>query len=209
MTTTSTAPVIQGDLTKELFDRFVAAERVAWDIETSGLEWKDGEIGTCQLHAPEVGTVIVQGPHQRPSYLMQLLASSDVAKVFHHAPFDLRWMVGHWGAAPATIECTKVASRLLDSSEDSSVHSLKHLLKINLGVDIDKGERISNWLSANLTPAQLAYAAGDVEFLLPLLDSLHKQLANHGLVDLYRRCAEFLPTRVELEVGAWPDVFGY
>lgn len=210
MTATSTAPqVIQADLSVALFDRFANAGRIAWDIETSGLNWRDGQIGTCQLHATEVGTVIVRALDQQPRHLMQLLGSGDVVKVFHHAPFDLRWMISHWGLSPRAVECTKVASRILDRTEDSAVHSLKYLLKTNLGIDIDKGQRISNWLAEDLTAAQLAYAASDVEYLLPLLDSLRTRLADRNLLNLYNQCTEFLPTRVELEVGSWPDVFGY
>jgi ribonuclease D len=200
---------VEGDLTGEQLCLLLSCERVAWDIETSGLDWRAGSIGTCQLHAAEVGTFIVRSVSKLPMNLMRLLATAEVTKVFHYAPFDLRWMSGHWGVSPAAIECTKLASRLLDRTEDSAAHSLRHLLQVNLGIEIDKGQRLTNWLSDDLTPAQLAYAAADVDHLLPLLDSLHKQLANDGLLDLYRRCAEFLPTRVQLEVGAWPDVFGY
>lgn len=208
-TTTATPQLVEGDLSNAQLGHFLACDRVAWDIETSGLDWRSGSIGTCQLHAPELGTFIVHPFGKRPANLMRLLATGDVIKVFHYAPFDLRWMSGHWRVSPAAIECTKLASRLLDRTEDSAAHSLKHLLQVNLGVEIDKGQRLTDWLSEHLTPAQLAYAAADVEHLLPLLDSLQKQLANEGLLDLYRRCADFLPTRVQLEVGVWPDVFGY
>ncbi len=201
--------VVQGDLTASLLEQFLAVDRVAWDIETSGLDWRAGRIGTCQLHAPEVGTVVIQTGAGRPGRLAELLAAPSVRKVFHHAPFDLRWMVGHWKARTASIDCTKVASRLADPSPDSSVHSLKYLLAEHLGIHIDKGQRLTDWLTPDLTTDQLTYAASDVIYLLPLLDRLKNELANLGLTDPYTECAEFLPTRALLEVGGWPDVFAY
>lgn len=198
-----------GDLSVEQFCHFRSVERIAWDIETSGLDWRAGFIGTCQLHAPSVATVVVQIAGHRPPHLIAFLEDPDIHKVFHHAPFDLRWMVGHWKAVPLSIECTKLASRLLDHHTDSAVHSLKHLLATYLGIDVDKEQRLSDWLSADLTDDQLTYAVEDVTHLLPLLDVLRKELANNGLIEMYEACAAFLPTRTRLEVAQWPDVFSY
>ncbi len=50
-------------------------------------------------------------------------------KVFHHAPFDLRWMMSHWQMQAASVACTEVASRLLNPDPDSASHSLKYLLE--------------------------------------------------------------------------------
>lgn len=169
---TDTVTLLQGDLTPELFDKFADDGRVAWDIETSGLDWKAGKIGTCQLHNPSSGTAIVQiADDDQPGLLAELLADSSVVKVFHHAPFDLRWMASHWKVTPASVACTKVASRLLNPAPDSAEHSLKHLLRTYLGIDVDKGQQTSDWLANDLTPEQLAYAAGDVINLLTVTTS--------------------------------------
>jgi ribonuclease D len=182
---------------------------VAWDIETTGLDWSAEKIATCQLHSKTAGTVIVRGIFDVPQRLRVLLTDSTVLKVFHHAPFDLRFMSTHWDARPVQVACTKVASRLLDPGLPSEEHSLKRLLSRYLGIEIDKSERLSNWMASELTDRQLAYAAADVEYLIPLLTVLNKELRSKGLYDIYRSCCEFLPTRVALEVGCWPDVFAY
>ena len=79
----------------------------------------------------------------------------------------------------------------------------------HLGVNIDKSERLSDWTQDELTPSQLQYAAGDVEYLLPLIHVLTKQLDNAGLQMTYQQCMEYLPTRVRYEVNGWADVFSY
>jgi ribonuclease D len=79
-----------------------------------------------------------------------------------------------------------------------------------LGVTLEKGAvRTSDWSSADLTSEQLAYAAGDVLHLLPLLDALGEVLRARGLTRLYDDCCAFLPARAALEVGSYPDVFAY
>lgn len=200
---------LKGDLSQEWLDAFRGVERIAWDIETSGLDWRNGKIGTCQLHAPETGTVLVQINGVQPDRLATLLADATVRKVFHHAPFDLRWMTWQWKCAARSVSCTKVASRLLNKDADSGKHSLKHLLEIHLNVAMDKQQRMSDWLADELSPEQVSYAAEDVTHLLPLLDVLEKDLENAGLTSLYGECTRFLPARVQLETGDWPDVFSY
>lgn len=201
--------VLADDLNQELATALHSVPRVAWDIETSGLDWRENQIGTCQLHAPEFGTVIVQLNGKVPGRLRDLLSDPGVRKVFHHAPFDLRFMTHHWGVAAESVACTKIASKLLAPHAKNETHSLQALLEQHLEVRISKQERLSDWLAANLSDAQLCYAAADVTHLLPLLDSLEKHLANAGLGQLYADCTKFLPARVQLETGGFPDVFAY
>jgi ribonuclease D len=205
----ATPVVLHNDLASDLADALHEVPRVAWDIETSGLDWRTDRIGTCQLYAPEVGTLIVQVNGKQPTRLGALLADPGVLKVFHHGPFDLRFMTWHWKVPAASVACTKIASKLLEPNAPNEAHSLQALLDRHLGVYISKAERISDWLADNLSDAQLTYAAADVTHLLPLLDSLAKELANAGLSDLYAQCTKFLPARVRLEIGGYPDVFAY
>jgi ribonuclease D len=199
----------KNDLPLSVADSLRRASIISWDIETSGLDWRAAQIATCQLHAPDVGTFIVYMLDPCPRRLCGLLEDVDLPKVFHHAPFDLRFMMHHWRVRPSNIWCTKVASRLLRPQEGSSEHSLKGLLARFLGVEIDKSERLSNWLSSNLTAAQLAYAAEDVTHLIPLLRQLQAELHDAGLLHLFNSCCQFLPARAEIDLRQVSDVFAY
>lgn len=202
--------VAQGDLPERIFDELTSARLIAWDIETSGLDWRLDRIGTCQLHADTGITVIVQTNGAVPERLRALLGNPDVRKVFHHAPFDLRFMTTQWKTHAASIACTKVASKLLNPSAPNEDHSLKSLLATHIDVVIQKGAvRTSDWTAKELTEEQLRYAASDVTDLLRLYEALIERLARCELLPLYEACLAFLPSRVELEVGGWPDVFAY
>jgi ribonuclease D len=208
---TSTAgprALYKGDIGDPLVARFVGAGRVAWDIETSGLDPKNDLIGTVQLYAPGVGAIVVQMDSSPPLRLRGLLENMQVSKVFHHAMFDLRFMVSHWNVQPCNIYCTKVAAKLLDP-RGINPSSLQHLLGRYLGVEISKDQRVTNWLSSSLTDEQLDYACKDVEYLLPLLDLIAADVERSGMTNVYRSCLRFLPARVLLDLGNWPDVFTY
>lgn len=200
---------LRTDITRPLADALHTAPRVAWDIETSGLDWRTDSIGTCQLHAPEIGGVLVQLDGPPPERLREVLADPRVLKVFHHAPFDLRFLTSQWKTRVSSVACTKVASKLLNPNAPTGAHSLQHTLARHLGVHITKDERASDWLATELTPAQLAYAIADVAHLLPLLDVLEGQLHSAGLSGLFRECLAFLPTRVELDLRGYTDIFAY
>lgn len=184
--------------------------RVAWDVETSGLDWHRDRLGTCQLFAEGIGVAVVSVTDGKPSRLMALLETPAVEKVFHHAPFDLRFMVHAWGVRPTAIRCTKVASKLLEPSAPNGVHSLQQLAFRYLGVSLAKGEvRQSDWSAGSLSAEQLEYAAGDVIHLPALLNALERKLEAAGNAALYDACCTFLPARVTLELGGYPDVFAY
>lgn len=202
--------VIEGDLPESLARELAAAGVVGWDTETGGLDWRADRLALCQLHAPQVGTILVRMTDRQPGQLAQLLADPTVTKVFHHAPFDLRFMRRAWSTRAANVRCTKVASKLLGPSTPPQDHSLASLVRRHLGVTLDKGaERVSDWSAPELSQAQVHYAARDVEFLLPLLDRLNEALAAAALSPLYAECCAFLPAQVEVSVLGVEDVFAY
>lgn len=202
--------VLSGDLPGNLADAFALSRRVAWDIETTGLDWRYEKIGTCQLFSEAVGAAVVSVGRDRPAALVRLIEDSSVEKVFHHAPFDLRFVVSAWRVSPAAVRCTKVASKILNPAAPNETHSLQHLVGRYLGVSLPKGAvRVSDWSAAELTDEQVRYAVGDVVHLPRLLDAMEGELRKSGRAELYDSCCTFLPSRVALELGNYPDVFAY
>lgn len=198
----------EGDLPSGSLARIRDAGVIAWDIETSGLDWRTERIAMCQLYgAGGIVEVVRVGTHP-PENLSLLLADTTVTKIFHHAMFDLRFMHHNWRVIPDSVACTKVASKLLDPRGENA-HSLKALVEQHLGVVLDKTEQRSDWLSAKLTDKQLFYAASDVLYLIPLLEALEVALRERDLSDLARACYRHIPTRVCLDVLGYNDVYTY
>ena len=200
----------QGDLPADLATASAKANRIAWDVETTGLDWRQDRLATCQLFAEGVGVAVVKAAVSRPKRLVAQMEDLAVEKVFHHVPFDLRFMVHRWDVRPGSIRCTKVASKILAPDVPNEAHSLQHLASRHLGISLTKGPvRTSGWTATSLTEDQLTYAAGDVLHLLALHDVLLAELDRTNLRRLYDDCCAFLPARVSLELGGYPDVFAY
>ncbi len=99
--------------------------------------------------------------------------------------------------------CTKIASKLTRTYTDR--HGLKDLTRELLGVELSKQQQSSDWGAANLSEAQLAYAASDVLHLHALRNKLDAMLAREGRAELAAASFAFLPIRAKLDLLGWGD----
>jgi ribonuclease D len=184
---------------------------VAIDTETMGLDPHRDRLCVVQL-SPGDGTAdVVQMLPGKPSApnLAKLLADTSLLKLFHFARFDLGVLYQAFGVMPGPVYCTKIASRLSRTYTDK--HGLKDLVKELLNIDLSKQQQLSDWGSAELSDAQVAYAASDVLHLHALKAKLDAMLTREGRVDLAGACFRFLPDRVRLDLAGWAaeDIFSH
>ena len=178
---------------------------VAIDCETMGLIPHRDRLCVVQLSGGDGNAHLVQieqGQSEAPN-LAALLENPDVLKLFHFGRFDIAVMYNAFGALTAPVYCTKIASKLVRTYTDR--HGLKNLLQELLGVDVSKQQQSSDWGAAELTDAQVEYAASDVIYLHKLRDKLAGMLAREGRTDLAQAAFDFLPTRAMLDLMGWPD----
>src|SRR5205807_10646928 len=133
----------------------------------------------------------------------------NVLKIFHFARFDLGILSQTLGVMPGPVYCTKIASRLARTYTDK--HGLKDLVRDLLGVDLSKQQQLSDWGAADLTEAQVAYAASDVLHLHALKEKLDVLLVREGRRELAAACFRFLPDRARLDLAGWAaeDIFAH
>ncbi len=197
----------EGDLPENV--RFGTS--VAFDTETMGLNPHRDRLCLVQLSGGDGNVHLVRfrrGQYDAPR-LKALLADPAVLKIFHFARFDvaaIRQFLGVW-ATP--LYCTKIASKLCRTFTDR--HGLKDLCKELLNVDLSKDQQTSDWGAAELTQAQLKYAAADVLHLHGLKGKLDEMLAREARRELAEACFRFLPSRAELDLAGWPedDIFAH
>ncbi len=181
---------------------------IAVDTETMGLVTARDRLCLIQLCAGDDETHLVRFAKQDRPYgapnLVALLADPARLKLFHFARFDLAavkyWL--HVDCAP--VYCTKIASRIARTYTDR--HGLADLTRELLGTDLSKVQQSSDWGADELTEAQLGYAASDVLHLHALKARLDVMLAREGRAELAQACFDFLPNRVALDLGGWPEV---
>jgi ribonuclease D len=188
---------------------------VAIDTETMGLNPDRDRLCLVQLSPGDGSADLVQiPPHSQDTSslapnLKRLLADSRLLKIFHFARFDLGMLYKTLGVMPEPVYCTKIASRLARTYTDK--HGLKDLVREVLGHDLSKQQQLSDWGAAELSDAQLSYAASDVLYLHALKERLDAMLARESRDALAAACFRFLPDRVRLDLAGFAaeDIFAH
>lgn len=184
---------------------------VAIDSETMGLRFRRDPLCVVQLSAGDGDAHVVR--MDRPGYdcpnLKRLLTDPAVLKLFHFGRFDIGMFQLHLGVETRPVYCTKIASRLARTYTDR--HGLKDVVRELVGVDLSKAQQSSDWGAAELSPAQLEYAASDVLYLHAAKARLDEMLEREGRAELARQCFDFLPSRSALDLAGWDetDIFAH
>ena len=195
----------------DLPDGLDLGPEVAIDSETMGLRFRRDPLCVVQLSAGDGDAHVVR--LNRPAYdcpnLKRLLSDPAVLKLFHFGRFDIGMFQLHLGIETRPVYCTKIASKLARTYTDR--HGLKDVVRELAGVDLSKAQQSSDWGAAELTPAQLDYAAADVLYLHAVKARLDEMLEREGRAELARKCFDFLPTRSALDLAGWDemDVFAH
>ena len=195
----------------DLPDGLDLGPEVAVDSETMGLRFRRDPLCVVQLSAGDGDAHVVR--LNRPAYdcpnLKRLLADPAVLKLFHFGRFDIGMFQLHLGVETRPVYCTKIASKLARTYTDR--HGLKDVVRELAGVDLSKAQQSSDWGAAELSSAQLEYAAADVLYLHAVKARLDEMLSREGRAELARKCFDFLPTRSALDLAGWDemDIFAH
>ncbi len=189
--------------------RLAAAEAIAVDCETTALAPFDGRMRLLSLAIPGETFLVDAFAVPDLSALAEVFRSPKPFKILHNAKFDLRWLGWHHQLTMQGVFDTMLASQLL---HEVAEHTLEMVAGHYLGVRLDKSQQRSDW-GGVLSPAQLDYAARDVEVLLPLRQALRPKLLEAGLAKI--AALEFAVAGVVatmenvgvlLDVEAWKQV---
>ncbi|AFY49335.1 ribonuclease D [Nostoc sp. PCC 7524] len=196
------------DLSDAALTQYLASEAIAVDTETMGLLPQRDRLCLVQLCNPE-GKVtairILKGQTQAPN-LKTLLEATNVLKVFHFARFDVATLRYHLGIHVQPVFCTKIASKLARTYTNR--HGLKDVVQELEKIELDKTAQSSDWgNAANLSEAQLSYAANDVRYLLSVQQKLTAMLEREERWQLAQECFQVLPTIVSLDLLQFKDLF--
>ena len=196
------------DLSNEIVAEYLQATMIAVDTETMGLLPQRDRLCLVQLCNSEgkVTVVLINNGQKRAPNLKTLMEAEKISKVFHFARFDLAVLNYHLGINVNPIFCTKIASKLARTY--SPRHGLRDLVKELEGIEMDKTAQSSDWgNSANLTEAQLSYAASDVRYLLSIQQKLQVILQREDRWEIAQKCFQCLPTITQLDLLQYQNIF--
>ena len=121
------------------------------------------------------------------------------AFVAHNAVFEWKFLL-HGGAAPARLGCTL----LQDNALGNGRRKLAELARDRLNWAMDKALQVSDWTAANLTGAQLDYAALDAVAAYQLARVQTPQLQQRDLTRCYQLMRDAQPAIARLELAGCP-----
>jgi len=200
--------VFDGDLDAEWAALYAGARALAVDTEAMGLiHGRDRLclVQICDDHDNVCCIRLALGQRQAPR-LQALMENGAIAKVFHFARFDVAALAENLGITVNPLFCTKIASRLARTYAPR--HGLKDVVNELVGVELDKQAQSSDWGRVEeLSEAQLAYAAGDVRWLLPARQRLEAMLRREERWELARRCFACIPVFADLDRQRFGSVF--
>ncbi len=200
--------ICDGDLTQETLSRYLEANAIGVDTETMGLVYGRDRLCLVQLCDDNcyVAAIRIQRGQTKAPNLKKLMEAPQIVKIFHYARFDLAQLRTTFGIEVQPIFCTKIASKLARTYTNS--HGLKSLVLELEGVELDKTSQSSDWgNAANLSDAQLSYAANDVLYLISLREKLITMLQREERWELAQQSMACLPTIVSLDIAHYKDIF--
>ncbi len=197
------------DLPKEIVSKIKGS--VALDTEATGLKIPERDkLSLIQL-CDSSGQVYVVQP-DRKTYkapnLVSLLENDKIQKIGHYLRFDKSALEYFLKCRIKNVFDTKIASKVVRTYTDQ--HGLKNLVYEFCNKNLDKRASSSDWNKDinEFSDKQLEYAANDVIFLHKIKSELEKMLKRENRMDLYKRCVQFLDTRIELDQSGFKfDIF--
>ena len=200
---------IKEDITSEIASSF--KNSIAIDTEATGLQIPERDKLSLIQICDENGNVFIIQPNKnnyKAPNLISVLENNKILKIGHFLRFDKNALEHFLKCKMQNIFDTKIASKIVRTYTDA--HGLKNLVQEFCNKSIDKRQGSSDWNKDinDLSDKQLEYAANDVIYLHKIKLELEKMLIREKRIDIFRKCLEFLDTRVELDQkGFKEDIF--
>ena len=200
---------IKEDITPEIANSF--KESIAIDTEATGLQIPERDKLSLIQICDAKGNVFIIQPNKndyKAPNLVSVLENDKILKIGHFLRFDKNALEYFLKCKVKNIFDTKIASRIVRTYTDA--HGLKNLVQEFCNKSLDKRHGSSDWNKDinDLSDKQLEYAANDVVYLHKIKTELEKMLLREKRMDVFKKCLNFLDTRVELDQkGFKEDIF--
>jgi ribonuclease D len=188
--------ITDGPALERLCTQLRSCRRLGLDTEFVGEDSFIPKLELIQVAGHDVAAVIDFPAVQAKSSLApfwELICNPQVEKIVHAGRQDLDLFALHAGQFPRPFFDTQIAAAMLGFGAQVAYANLVQRIH---GTRLAKAHTFTNWSARPLSNDQIAYAAEDVQFLLPLHTHLHKRLEALGRVEWVREEFSRLETAV-------------
>ncbi|NTS77653.1 ribonuclease D [Catenovulum sp. SM1970] len=162
----------------KLADHLIYQAAIAIDTEFVRQRTYFPKLGLIQINCGQNIYLIDPVNIQNWQSLVNVLISQDVVKVIHSCSEDIEVFKTAMDCKVENFFDTQVAEAHLNQGNSLG---LAVLVKRYHDIEMDKGQARTDWLQRPLSDQQLAYAADDVRYLLPIYQRQAEQLGDEGL----------------------------
>ncbi len=166
----------------------MCSDMVAVDLEADSMYHYRERVCLLQMAANGRTAVIDTLRVGDMSALRPLFADGTRCKVFHGADYDVRSLYRDFGISIHNLFDTQLASMYLGDKETG----LESVVGRRFGVELNKKYQKKDWSRRPLPDDMIAYAAGDVMFLIPIAKALIKELEQKGRLEWVREECDLL-----------------
>ena len=197
------------DLPKEIVSQI--KDSIAIDTEATGLKIPERDkLSLIQICDAKWEVYVIQPDRKtyKAPNLVSILENDKILKIGHFLRFDKSALEFFLKCKIKNIFDTKIASKVVRTYTDQ--HGLKNLVFEFCNKNLDKRQGSSDWNKDidEMSDKQLEYAANDVIYLHQLKSSLEKMLIREKRMDVFKKCLDFLDTRIELDQSGFKfDIF--
>jgi len=185
--TTSWGDVVLDDISTDFYlDLATEGSRpfsVSVDLETDPCDFDDPlffqsshtRIITIKSEGSGRTEIVRVEEKSKPHRLRVLLGSEHVTTFFHHAFFDMTFLLKDFGITVKNPRCTYILARVVKGWNKSDVDcktGLKYMLDYFGFSPMEESMALSDWSGTTLTSDQIRYAVKDVDHLVALYDHL-------------------------------------
>jgi len=152
---------------------------IAFDLEADSMFHFKEKV--CLIQAATASLNYIIDPLSIPdlSPLSHILSDPDITKIFHGADYDVRSLYRDYQIAIHNLFDTELASRFLGNAETG----LNTVLQNRFNISLEKKYQKKDWSQRPLPEPMIAYAAKDVQYLIPLYKVQKKELLEKGRLD--------------------------
>jgi DNA polymerase-1 len=198
---------------------------IALDLETTGLDPHKDRVRLIQTYDGTNTNIVDVFEHPEAlDDLVELFEDKKQLKIGHNLAFDMSFARAYAGRRMRfeNLFDTMVAEQILTAGWSTPYYdaksgemkkrmpeyNLKAIAAKHLGIKLDKGMQRSNWGSKELTKEQMAYAAKDVEVLLPIHEIQRELLETNNLISTAVLEFKTLAPVVEIQYIGMPVDWG-